>query len=693
MSHGVHTTKDGDQRARVVATFMIGFAGIGIWWPILGSGVLWGVVMLAVAAWLIVRGPAPRSPRFQIALAAAWPVWIVLAVLLAGLPPSVFSFGALGNTKDELLRGLFELRQAGGSDSWSLAAWLAGSGAAWFFGGIQASRPNRSSVALAFFMLAVPFAMALLLQRAEDAPWHGAVILAGALLWATRSELRAALPAIAAVAVVGLVVSALIGPSERAFSLNGVQPPSGSTGLNSDQTYGPMRGDQSGATMFEITSPKGGLWRMETLSWFTGRGWSIGPREPKDLPQPAAVATTTRVRIVDLRDDRVAAPGRIESAVSAGRGQAQPVRGEAAAFPAAPTKGDTYTVISEVVDPPRAKLERIAVPADPQYAPFTHLVGVSPVDPAIRSIRFGNATNDARWEQVGALARQLAAGTTSQLEIVERVESYLVDSGRFRYSLKDVPPAGNDPLVDFLTVSRVGYCQHFAGAAALLLRMAGVPTRVVVGFATGTPKSSDSYEVLDEEAHAWIEVYFPGAGWVPFNPTPPDAQAQIDPEVGVTPPASKPDPIGADDQSPLTGALVLAVLAVIGLLALAWQRLRRPHDAGPLGEVLVRLVPAPAGPAMTLTELRADLIKIGPAVAALAEQAEWQRFGTSSVPPERHPGRRVLRALLSDIGPLGTAKLLILGPGRRPVIDEEAAAAIAASVAPPGASTAPPGAA
>src|ERR1700744_3324540 len=100
--------------------------------------------------------------------------------------------------------------------------------------------------------------------------------------------------------------------------------------------------------------------------------------------------------------------------------------------------------------------------------------------------------------------------------------------GRYHYST-DVPPPTEEPLLQFLFHTHRGYCQHFAGAAALVLRVAGVPSRVAVGFATGEQIGSHTWAVRDEDAHAWIEVYFPSVGWVPFNPTPAAAAADIAP--------------------------------------------------------------------------------------------------------------------------------------------------------------------
>jgi transglutaminase-like putative cysteine protease len=116
--------------------------------------------------------------------------------------------------------------------------------------------------------------------------------------------------------------------------------------------------------------------------------------------------------------------------------------------------------------------------------------------------------------------------------VVRRVEDYLLRQERFRYTT-DVPPPDGEPLLQFLFHTHAGYCQHFAGAAALLLRAAGIPSRVVVGFATGEKIAEHTWAVRDEDAHAWIEVYFPGVGWVPFNPTPASAPADISPGLDV----------------------------------------------------------------------------------------------------------------------------------------------------------------
>jgi hypothetical protein len=77
------------------------------------------------------------------------------------------------------------------------------------------------------------------------------------------------------------------------------------------------------------------------------------------------------------------------------------------------------------------------------------------------------------------------------------------------------------PLVWFVTRSKRGYCQHFAGAMALMLRYLGIPSRVAAGFTSGKYDSQRrAWTVYDRDAHTWVEVWFRGYGWLPFDPTP-----------------------------------------------------------------------------------------------------------------------------------------------------------------------------
>src|SRR5213078_2674742 len=115
------------------------------------------------------------------------------------------------------------------------------------------------------------------------------------------------------------------------------------------------------------------------------------------------------------------------------------------------------------------------------------------------------------------LARSLAAGETTTYGVVQSVQHYFEHG----FTYNEHPPARRYPLASFLFRDRTGYCQQFSGAMALLLRMNGIPARVAAGFAPGTPDANTKeYRVRDLDAHSWVEVWFGGIGWVPFDPTP-----------------------------------------------------------------------------------------------------------------------------------------------------------------------------
>ena len=127
--------------------------------------------------------------------------------------------------------------------------------------------------------------------------------------------------------------------------------------------------------------------------------------------------------------------------------------------------------------------------------------------------------NSPYW-RVWQLAQRLRKDAPTPYEYARRVDAYL-DNG-FRYD--EGPPgprAGLAPLDAFLFDSKAGYCQHFSGAMALLLRLGGVPARVATGFSPGGFKrSQDEWVIRDRDAHSWVEAWYDGIGWVTFDPTP-----------------------------------------------------------------------------------------------------------------------------------------------------------------------------
>jgi hypothetical protein len=113
----------------------------------------------------------------------------------------------------------------------------------------------------------------------------------------------------------------------------------------------------------------------------------------------------------------------------------------------------------------------------------------------------------------------VTAGATSDYDKAVAIERYLISEFGYTLQLPRVP--SKDPLADFLFVRRQGHCEYFASSMTVMLRTLQIPARVVNGFRTSEFNDlTSSYVIRASSAHSWVEAYFPGAGWVTFDPTP-----------------------------------------------------------------------------------------------------------------------------------------------------------------------------
>ena len=122
-------------------------------------------------------------------------------------------------------------------------------------------------------------------------------------------------------------------------------------------------------------------------------------------------------------------------------------------------------------------------------------------------------------ERVYTLARDLTSAAATPYDEAKALETYLRKN--YPYSL-DVPmPPSRDDVADyFLFNLKTGYCDYYATAMAVMARSVGLPARLVMGYANGTYNySTAEYIVTAADAHSWVEIYFPGTGWVEFEPT------------------------------------------------------------------------------------------------------------------------------------------------------------------------------
>ncbi|PLT27518.1 DUF4129 domain-containing transglutaminase family protein [Peribacillus deserti] len=127
-------------------------------------------------------------------------------------------------------------------------------------------------------------------------------------------------------------------------------------------------------------------------------------------------------------------------------------------------------------------------------------------------------------QRVKDLASEITAGKDNSFDQAKAIEDYF-DREEFVYDQTNVPyPAENQDYVDqFLFDTKVGYCDNYSTSMVVLLRSLGIPSRWTKGYSDGEyVRSEDNqniYEITNNNAHSWVEVYFPGTGWVPFEPT------------------------------------------------------------------------------------------------------------------------------------------------------------------------------
>jgi len=160
-----------------------------------------------------------------------------------------------------------------------------------------------------------------------------------------------------------------------------------------------------------------------------------------------------------------------------------------------------YQATSEVAQPVAPEL-RTASSIDTGYLNSGYLTLPSSLDP-----------------RIPRLAQQITAGTDNNYDRALAVETFL--RTHFQYTLQLSHTAPHDPLANFLFERKQGHCEYFASSMAIMLRSLGIPARIVNGFRTGEFNDLTSqYLVRASDAHSWVEVFFPGSGWIAFDPTP-----------------------------------------------------------------------------------------------------------------------------------------------------------------------------
>jgi transglutaminase-like putative cysteine protease len=319
-----------------------------------------------------------------------------------------------------------------------------------------------------------------------------------------------------------------------------------------DSHYGGIHFPKKKTVVYRIRVPgpqRGLYWRATTLDDYTGNGWqenlNVGPASERDQIDATGLTTKARDQKNWVRQDVTVESIRDTHLV----GSAQPVRwrppsGTAAAdvrgnivvLPNALHRDQRYTVWSYV---PRVKPSQLAKAGVDYPNGIERYLEV--IQGGARVLPFATPNRDdlmhvfldATYQDdtlvqsnrvLYDVAKRVVGDARTPYAATVALESWFrtFKEGGFRYDEQPPTPVLGEPaLVDFVTNTKRGYCQHFAGAMTLMLRYLGIPARVAAGFTSGSYDShKHEWKVTDHEAHTWVEVYFPGWGWLPFDPTP-----------------------------------------------------------------------------------------------------------------------------------------------------------------------------
>jgi len=662
---------------------MVAPAAPGAMLAALVAGLAGGLVLIVVSA------RAPGRPARIAATALVAIALLLVAFAAAGVSGDFARPRAWDDLASAIAQGLSAVPNVRvpyqGADEWTRLVIVLGCGTLVGLATLLAFAPRRDGV------LGYPAAAAIVLatlclvpamQREGQHPYLGGAVLALLLalfLWLERIERRSA--PVAAAVVVAAVLAALV----AAPAIDGARPlldyeqlaqslaDAPVSRYDWNHEYGRLDWPRNASEVLRIRADERAYWKAADLSSFDGLRWL---QTERPWPAERLDATfggnhrdwfqTLRVTVRALSSEQFVAAGTVIDIRDSPRADVQAGPGSYVTRDRPLKRGNAYTAVVYTPRPTARELREAAALALPPAGPLTSILLPGPVGVTGFATR-GERITIAPWGQgetaaqtvatlenspyagAYALARRLREQSATPYEFVLAVEQHFSQG----YAYSENPPPSDVPLEDFLFRDKRGYCQQFSGAMALLLRLGGVPARVAAGFAPGVYDSErKDFVVRDLDAHSWVEVFFPGIGWVTRDPTPSDspARAQVA-DIGSAAadsraeiPAPGADAAGADapagdagapagaagerDRSPaIIGGVVLATVLAAAALLLAVRRRRR------------RAAPADDAGAAQLAELRRALRRSGrpPAPPTTLETLAARFRGT--------PAERYVRAL------------------------------------------------
>ncbi len=383
----------------------------------------------------------------------------------------------------------------------------------------------------------------------------GALALGAALSTPLILRVRSGTSLVAGVAASALVVAGATWASSatavardaavnwQSWDLSGVAVEATGVQFAWDSNYDGIEFPPTKTVVLTVEGPeRARYWRTSTLDlfasdhWFEDLLWLSRVDDDSDtipldrLAPPRAALKENwleqRIEVRALVDDRLAAAGTPVALDARRLGTVFRLSGGVLRVRSPLGKGQRYRVWSYAPDPAPAALAA-STPRYPiaarRYLSVDGRLFPGLADPGrenrVREL-FSEPARDsfAAYASLYRQARRIVGSPDSPYAAVLALESWFRHRGGFVYD-EQPPRVGGAPLVSFVTKTKAGYCQHYAGAMAVMLRMLGIPTRVAVGFTSGR-LDDGKWVVTDHEAHAWVEVWFAGQGWVPFDPTP-----------------------------------------------------------------------------------------------------------------------------------------------------------------------------
>ncbi len=259
--------------------------------------------------------------------------------------------------------------------------------------------------------------------------------------------------------------------------------------------------------VFRVRTDTESYWRMVGLEYFDGVRWqrtdepSVAVAAGQTLGEPPAGRTITQT--FEVTNDLL-----FPEIPTAYQATSIDLDGDVSWFANSQTAlingnlepGDTYTVTSVYVAP---------TPEDLRQVPFADAP-----DPSLTQLPQGISA------RIATLARSWTDGATTMYDQVYAIQRHLLSDG-YIYDTDVSFREDAATILEFLELTKRGFCQQFSTAMAMLLRSIGIPARIAVGFTRGDPLPGEQgWSVTTDDLHAWVEVPFEGYGWLAFEPTP-----------------------------------------------------------------------------------------------------------------------------------------------------------------------------